>query len=64
MLDFGSSSDEESDDEDKSSDSSSIGAKSSVCDEDCSDEELFEREFLAHKRNYYIQKMKYPEMTK
>lgn len=35
------------------------------CDEEeeFSDEELFEKEFALHKRNYYINKLKYPEMT-
>lgn len=32
-------------------------------EEDLSDDELFEREFTLHKRDYYINKMKYPEMT-
>lgn len=32
-------------------------------DEELSDDELFEREFTLHKRDYYINKMKYPEMT-
>lgn len=32
-------------------------------DEDLSDDELFEREFTLHKRDYYINKLKYPEMT-
>lgn len=32
-------------------------------EEELSDEELFEREFIAHKRDYYINKMKYPDMT-
>lgn len=32
-------------------------------EEDLSDEELFEREFSTHKRDYYINKMKYPDMT-
>lgn len=32
-------------------------------EEEVSDEELFEREFNLHKRDYYITKMKYPEMT-
>lgn len=30
---------------------------------DLSDDELFEREFKLHKRDYYITKLKYPEMT-
>lgn len=33
-------------------------------DEELSDEELFEKEFTLHKRDYYITKLKYPEMTK
>lgn len=35
------------------------------CDEeeDISDDELFEREFTLHKRDYYINKLKYPDMT-
>lgn len=32
-------------------------------EEDLSDDELFEREFTLHKRDYYINKLKYPEMT-
>lgn len=32
-------------------------------EEELSDDELFEREFTLHKRDYYINKMKYPEMT-
>lgn len=32
-------------------------------EEELSDEELFEKEFSLHKRDYYINKMKYPEMT-
>lgn len=59
-LDFGVSSDEDSDDEDKSSGNLSMD---DMIDENCSEDELFEREFLVHKRHYYINKMKYPEMT-
>lgn len=32
-------------------------------EEELSDDELFEREFTLHKRDYYINKLKYPEMT-
>lgn len=32
-------------------------------EEDLSDDALFEREFTLHKRDYYINKLKYPEMT-
>lgn len=32
-------------------------------DEELSDDELFEKEFTLHKRDYYINKLKYPEMT-
>lgn len=32
-------------------------------EEDLSDDELFEKEFTLHKRDYYINKLKYPEMT-
>lgn len=32
-------------------------------EEELSDDELFEKEFTLHKRDYYINKMKYPEMT-
>lgn len=32
-------------------------------DDDLDDYELFEKEFSMHKRNYYITKMKYPELT-
>lgn len=32
-------------------------------DEELSDDELFEREFTLHKRDYYINKLKYEEMT-
>lgn len=53
MLDFGTSSDENSDDENSNAD---------FCDDD-SEEDTFEKEFLVHKRNYYINKLKYPEMT-
>lgn len=59
MLDFGSSSEDDTDDED-----GQLAAHADDdIDENCSDEELFEREFLIHKRNYYINKLKYPEMT-
>lgn len=34
-----------------------------VEEEVLSDDELFEREFTLHKRDYYINKLKYPEMT-
>lgn len=54
MLDFGTSSDENSDDENSNPD---------LCDDDDSEEDTFEKEFLVHKRNYYINKLKYPEMT-
>lgn len=54
MLDFGTSSDENSDDENSNPD---------ICDDDDSEEDTFEKEFLVHKRNYYINKLKYPEMT-
>lgn len=33
-------------------------------EDELSDEELFEKEFALHKRDYYINKLKYPEMTK
>lgn len=61
-MDFGLSSDDESDDESKSSGNLSEDLENDF-DEDVSDEELFEREFLVHKRDYYITKLKYPEMT-
>lgn len=32
-------------------------------DDELSDDELFEKEFTLHKRDYYINKLKYPEMT-
>lgn len=32
-------------------------------DDDLDDDELFEKEFRLHKRNYYMSKMNYPEMT-
>lgn len=54
MLDYGTSSDENSDEENSNAD---------FCDDDDSEEDTFEKEFLAHKRNYYINKLKYPEMT-
>lgn len=37
--------------------------KDFIEEEELSDDELFEREFKAHKRDYYINKLKYPEMT-
>lgn len=58
MMDFGSS-DEES--------SSANGEGRPDIEEDdpeLSDDELFEQEFSTHKRDYYINKLKYPEMTK
>lgn len=32
-------------------------------DPDADDDETFEKEFSMHKRDYYIKKLKYPEMT-
>lgn len=32
-------------------------------DDDLDNDQLFEKEFAMHKRNYYITKMKYPEVT-
>lgn len=32
-------------------------------EEELSDDDLFEREFTLHKRDYYINKLKYPEMN-
>lgn len=32
-------------------------------DDDLTNDQLFEKEFAQHKRNYYITKMKYPEVT-
>lgn len=68
MLDFGSSSEEsisESDNEHIDSDYvpdelDEFGENDGELDDD----ELFEKEFRLHKRNYYINKMNYPEMTK
>lgn len=45
------------------SDSKTPGETSDDNESDLSDDELFEREFKLHKRNYYITKLKYPEMT-
>lgn len=60
MLDFGS--DDDIDGEEKLDDKLKNGDED-ASDEDLNDDELFEREFLIHKRNYYIEKLKYPEMT-
>lgn len=32
-------------------------------EDDLTDDEIFEREFTLHKRDYYINKLKYPEKT-
>lgn len=32
-------------------------------EEELSDDDLFEKEFSLHKRDYYINKLKYPEMN-
>lgn len=32
-------------------------------DEDASEDETFDKEFAMHKRDYYIKKLKYPEVT-
>lgn len=61
MLDFGSSASEDNISTD--GDIEHLNLHDDLDDEDMSDEELFEREFLIHKRNYYINKLKYPEMT-
>lgn len=53
MMDLGSDSSDEND--------------SSLHEDDLNelnDDELFELEFATHKRDYYINKLKYPEMTK
>lgn len=68
MLEYGSSSDEE----DKSScdeldmdllNRDDLKAELNA-DKNLSEDELFEKEFQLHKRNYYINKLKYPEVTK
>lgn len=65
MLDFGSgsSSDEESSSENQMMFGNQDEKDFEDDDEDLTDDELFEKEFLLHKRNYYINKMKYSEMT-
>lgn len=65
MLDLGSDDESSSDSGGnlfKGQDSEKLFAG---CDEedDLSDDELFEKDFASHKRNYYISKMKYPELT-
>ncbi len=32
-------------------------------DENADDDQIFEKEFSLHKRDYYIKKLKYPEVT-
>lgn len=76
MLDFGSSSssdesNSESGSNEANDDDENNGELFTGCNElnlrenkDDSEEELFEKEFQLHKRNYYINKLKYPEMTK
>lgn len=58
MMDFGS------DSSDEGNSSANDGLDDDEIDPELSDEELFEQEFLMHKRDYYINKLKYPEMTK
>lgn len=53
MMDLGS---ESSDDNDSSAHEENL--------KELNDDELFELEFATHKRDYYINKLKYPEMTK
>lgn len=52
-MDLGS---ESSDDNDSSAHEENL--------KELNDDELFELEFATHKRDYYINKLKYPEMTK
>lgn len=59
MMDFGSGSSDEG-----NSSGDEGGLDDDEIDPELSDEELFEQEFLVHKRDYYITKLKYPEMTK
>lgn len=61
MLDFGSSASDDGISTD--GDVGKLDLHDDLSDEDLSDDELFEKEFLIHKRDYYITKMKYPEMT-
>lgn len=56
MMDFGSSDEE-------SSSANEEGDLNLEEERALSDEELFELEFSTHKRDYYINKLKYPEMT-
>lgn len=72
MLEFSSDDDSTSDSSDSDGSESSLlfdGQKAEDIfadvdeDDDLDDDQLFEREFALHKRNYYITKMKYPEVT-
>lgn len=49
-------------DEESDSDDDDDGEEEN--DDELDDDKLFEKEFRLHKRNYYITKMHYPEMTK
>lgn len=72
MLEFESDDESSSDSSDDDASENSLlfdGQKASDVfadvdeDDDLDDDQLFEKEFAMHKRNYYITKMKYPEMT-
>lgn len=63
MMEFGSSDEIDSPDEADAEGEEPTNGHSSDAESDLSDDELFEREFTLHKRNYYITKLKYPEMT-
>lgn len=69
MLDFGSSSEGSISESDNANVDSDVpyeleGSDEDENDDELDDDELFEKEFRLHKRNYYITKMHYPEMTK
>lgn len=63
MLDFGSSSEGSCSESNGYDVDSNLAMSEEDYDEEEDDNELFEKEFRLHKRNYYINKLKYPEMT-
>lgn len=63
MLEYGSSSDEDSS-SCSDLDVDLLHENELRADKDLSEDELFEKEFQLHKRHYYMDKLKYPEVTK